>query len=121
MPPVTTTTPTAPAHLTRDQLLDRARAALGEIAPALRHLSTDEILARADRFVDGVRHHAGRFLTDARAAVGDAAGNAEQLVAERLTARIKAKVAPPIQAAIVIAVVALLAALLALYRTRGRP
>ena len=100
----TTTTPSALTHLSRDQLLARARG--------------------AERLVDGIRRHAGQFLTDARTAVGDAATsaatNAEHLVAERLTTRIRAKVAPPIQAAIVIALLALLVALLALYRTRGR-
>lgn len=124
MPP-TTSTPLALDPHARAQLLDRARAALGEIAPALRHISTDELAARAQRLVDGIRRHAGQFLTDARTAAGDAATsaatNAENLVAERLTARIRAKVAPPIQAAVVIALLALLVALIALYRTRGRP
>lgn len=123
MPP-TTTPPSLDSHA-HSQLVDRARAALGEIAPPLRHLSTDELAARAEHLVDGIRRHAGLFLTNARTAAGDAARNAairaETLVAERLTPRIRAKVAPLIKAAIVIALVALLVALLALYRTRGRP
>lgn len=124
MPPTTTTSAALDSHA-HDQLLDRARAALVEIAPAIGHLSTDELAARAARLIDGIRRHAGQFLTDARIAAGDvatsAAGSAEKLVAERLTTRIRAKVAPPIQAAIAIAVVALLVALFALCRTRGRP
>lgn len=117
-------TRSAHTHLDRDQLVARAHAALGQIAPALRNLSTDELAARAKRLVEDVRRDAGRFLTDAQLAVGDAATSAatraEQLVAARLTARIKAKVAPPITAAIVLALVALLLAVIALYRTRAR-
>lgn len=118
-------TPPSSNALEHAQLLERARAAVGELAPVLRHLSAEELAARAERLLDGIRQHAGRFLSDAQYAARDVATNAatraEQLVTERLTTRIRAKVAPPIRAAIVIALAALLVALLALYRTRSRP
>lgn len=108
------TTTSSVSGLTRDPLVERARALLGQIAPALGHLSADQLVAHA-------RHAAHRLVADARTAATDATETAERLVAERLTARIKAQVAPPLKAAITIALVALVVALIALYRTRGRP